>query len=114
MSTAAKPRRDLVVRAWFRRDLSIPVGSGEGRSTTDTAIQPWRRGLVFIRKADSEQCDLKPYPGRRPLKAMEQTVHDAPDQQVSLTDPDARSPVTGRWADCSRSREFAAELNVEY
>ena len=28
------------------------------------------------------------------LKAMEQTVHDAPDQQVSLTDPDARSMAT--------------------
>jgi hypothetical protein len=25
------------------------------------------------------------------LKVMEQTVQDAPDQQVSLTDPDARS-----------------------
>src|SRR5215831_11117816 len=25
---------------------------------------------------------------------MEQTVHDAPDQQVSLTDPDARSMAT--------------------
>src|SRR5215471_9132909 len=28
------------------------------------------------------------------LKEMEQTVHDAPDQQVSLTDPDARSMAT--------------------
>ena len=28
------------------------------------------------------------------LKAMEQTVHDAPDQQVTLTDPDARSMAT--------------------
>src|SRR6476660_9173229 len=28
------------------------------------------------------------------LKVMEQTVHDAPDQQVSLTDPDARSMAT--------------------
>jgi hypothetical protein len=28
------------------------------------------------------------------LKAMEQRVHDAPDQQVSLTDPDARSMAT--------------------
>ena len=28
------------------------------------------------------------------LKAMEQTVHDAPDRQVSLTDPDARSMAT--------------------
>jgi hypothetical protein len=28
------------------------------------------------------------------LKVMEQTVQDAPDQQVSLTDPDARSMVT--------------------
>jgi transposase len=28
------------------------------------------------------------------LKAMEQTVQDAPDQQVSLTDPDARSMAT--------------------
>jgi hypothetical protein len=34
---------------------------------------------------------------RRPmqaLKEMEQTVQDAPDQQVSLTDPDARSMAT--------------------
>src|SRR5216683_2146089 len=30
----------------------------------------------------------------RYLKAMEQTVQDAPDQQVSLTDPDARSMAT--------------------
>src|SRR5215831_12117430 len=28
------------------------------------------------------------------LKAMQQTVHDAPDQQVSMTDPDARSMAT--------------------
>src|SRR5207237_5558730 len=28
------------------------------------------------------------------LKAMEQRVQDAPDQQVSLTDPDARSMAT--------------------
>jgi hypothetical protein len=28
------------------------------------------------------------------LKVMEQTVQDAPDQQVSLTDPDARSMAT--------------------
>jgi hypothetical protein len=28
------------------------------------------------------------------LKEMEQTVQDAPDQQVSLTDPDARSMAT--------------------
>ena len=30
----------------------------------------------------------------RALKVMEQTVQDAPDQQVSLTDPDARSMAT--------------------
>src|SRR5690242_6805339 len=28
------------------------------------------------------------------LKAMQQTVHDAPDQQVSMTEPDARSMAT--------------------
>jgi hypothetical protein len=28
------------------------------------------------------------------LKAMEQQVHEAPDKQVSLTDPDARSMAT--------------------
>src|SRR5262249_26308090 len=65
------------------------------------------RYLAALDRADCEESDIAEAKSVRlkekiaglrrqmqALKAMEQTVHDAPDQQVSLTDPDARSMAT--------------------
>ena len=65
------------------------------------------RHLRALDQADREESDIAEAKSGRlkekiaglrrqmqALKAMEQTVHDAPDQQVSLTDPDARSMAT--------------------
>jgi hypothetical protein len=62
------------------------------------------RYLRALDRADREESDIAEVKARicrrRPaifsfsridLKVMEQTVQEAPDQQVSLTDPDARS-----------------------
>jgi transposase len=66
--------------------IALPEGAGPGRP---------RRGDV----AEAKSGRLKEKIGglrqqMLALKTMEQTVQDAPDQQVSLTDPDARSLAT--------------------
>ncbi len=65
------------------------------------------RYLTTLDRADREESDIAEAKTRRikdkiaglrrqmqALKAMEQQVQDAPDKQVSLTDPDARSMAT--------------------
>ena len=65
------------------------------------------RYLAALDRADREESDVAEVKSGRlkekiaglrrqmqSLKEMEQTVRDAPDQQVSLTDPDARSMAT--------------------
>jgi len=65
------------------------------------------RYLTNLDRADREESDIAEAKTRRikdkivnlrrrmqALKAMEQQVQDAPDKQVSLTDPDARSTAT--------------------
>lgn len=67
----------------------------------------FRRGRRPLDQADREEGDVAEAKSVRlkekiaglrrqmqALKVMEQAVHDAPDQQVSLTDPDARSMAT--------------------
>jgi hypothetical protein len=65
------------------------------------------RYLVSLDRADREESDVSDVRTTRikdkiaglrrqmqALKAMEQRVHEAPDKQISLTDPDARSMAT--------------------
>jgi hypothetical protein len=48
----------------------------------------------------------------RKYKALEGAVHAAPDKQISLTDPDARSMATGKdtglWLQCAGRGRYAA------
>jgi len=48
------------------------------------------------------------------LKAMEQMVQDAPDQQVSLTDPDARSMATNGKGTATVGYNVQTAVDAEY
>jgi hypothetical protein len=48
------------------------------------------------------------------LKAMEQMVQDAPDQQVSLTDPDTRSMATSGKGTATVGYNVQAAVDAEY
>src|SRR6266851_10158679 len=74
---------------------------------TDHIIHAGDIGAPALDRADREEGDVAEAKSIRltekiaglrrqmqALKAMAQTVQDAPDQQVSLTDPDARSMAT--------------------
>ena len=63
----------------------LPGGTGPGRPRRERG----RRGQVDPAEGKVPGCAE-----RRALKVMEQTVQDAPDEQVSLTDPDTRSMAT--------------------
>ena len=84
------------------RTTRSPRSPGGSRSTPASA-----RYLRALDQADREESDIAEAKSGRlkekiaglrrqmqALKVMEQTVQDAPDQQVSLTDPDARSMAT--------------------
>src|SRR5712692_6795720 len=92
-------------KAVNNRDKNYTVAKVTGRmEQVDASIARYLRALD---RADREENDVaedksvrlkEKIAGLRrqmhALKAMEQTVRDAPDQQVSLTDPDARSMAT--------------------
>jgi transposase len=92
-------------KAVNNRDKNYTVAKVIGRmEQVDTSIARYLRALD---RADREEGDVAEAKSVRlkekiaglrrqmhALKAMEQTVQDAPDQQVSLTDPDARSMAT--------------------
>jgi hypothetical protein len=87
------------------RDKNYTVAKVTGRmEQVDASIA---RYLAALNRADREESDVAEAKSGRlkekiaglrrqmqALKAMEQMVQDAPDQQVSLTDPDARSMAT--------------------
>src|SRR4030081_1286876 len=87
------------------RDKNYTVAKVTGRmEQVDASIARYLRALD---RSDREESDVaEDKSGRlkekiaglrrqmQALKEMEQTVQDAPDQQVSLTDPDARSMAT--------------------
>ena len=87
------------------RDKNYTVAKVTGRmEQVNASIAHYLRALD---RADREEGDVAEAKSLRlkekiaglrrqmqALKAMEQTVQDAPDQQVSLTDPDARSMAT--------------------
>ena len=92
-------------KAVNNRDKNYTVAKVIGRmEQVDASIARYLRALD---RADREESDIAEAKSIRlkekiaglrrqmqALKAMEQTVQDAPDQQVSLTDPDARSMAT--------------------
>src|ERR1700722_16266591 len=92
-------------KAVNNRDKNYTVAKVTGRmEQVDASIARYLRALD---RADREEGDVAEAKSVRlkekiaglrrqmqALKVMEQTVQDAPDQQVSLTDPDARSMAT--------------------
>jgi len=92
-------------KAVNNRDQNYTVAKVTGRmEQLDTSIARYLRALD---RADREESDIAEAKSIRlkekiaglrqqmqALKVMEQTVQEAPDQQVSLTDPDARSMAT--------------------
>jgi hypothetical protein len=92
-------------KAVNNRDKNYTVAKVIGRmEQVETSIARYLRALDRSDREESDIAETKS--GRlkekiaglrrqmRALKVMEQTVQDAPDQQVSLTDPDARSMAT--------------------
>ncbi len=92
-------------KAVNNRDKNYTVAKVTGRmEQVDASIARYLRALDQADREESEVAEAKS--GRlkekiaglrrqmQALKVMEQTVQDAPDQQVSLTDPDARSMAT--------------------
>src|SRR5690349_8077528 len=92
-------------KAVNNRDKNYTVAKVTGRmEQVNGSIARYLRELVQADRGESDIAEAKS--GRlkekiaglrrqmQALKAMEQTVQDAPDQQVSLTDPDARSMAT--------------------
>src|SRR5436190_6855888 len=92
-------------KAVNNRDKNYTVAKVTGRmEQVNASIARYLRALDQADREESEVAEAKS--GRlkekianlrrqmQALKAMEQTVQDAPDQQVSLTDPDARSMAT--------------------
>ncbi len=92
-------------KAVNNRDKNYTVAKVTGRmEQVNASIARYLRALD---QADREESDIAEAKSVRlkekiaglrrqmqALKVMQQTVHDAPDQQVSLTDPDARSMAT--------------------
>src|SRR6267143_1702605 len=92
-------------KAVNNRDKNYTVAKVTGRmEQVNASIARYLRALD---QADREESDIAEAKSGRlkekiaglrqqmqALKAMQQTVQDAPDQQVSLTDPDARSMAT--------------------
>jgi len=92
-------------KAVNNRDKNYTVAKVTGRM--DQVNGSIARYLRALDQADRDESDIAEAKSGRlrekiaglrrqmqALKVMEQTVHDAPDQQVSLTDPDARSMAT--------------------
>src|SRR5690349_14193251 len=92
-------------KAVNNRDKNYTVAKVTGRmEQVNASIARYLRALDQADREESEVAEAKSVrlkekiAGLRQqmqaLKEMEQTVQDAPDQQVSLTDPDARSMAT--------------------
>jgi transposase len=92
-------------KAVNNRDKNYTVAKVTGRmEQVDASIARYLRALDRADREEGEVAEAKS--GRlkekiaglrqqmQALKVMERTVQDAPDQQVSLTDPDARSMAT--------------------
>ncbi|HEX2712944.1 MAG TPA: IS1182 family transposase [Candidatus Acidoferrales bacterium] len=92
-------------KAVNNRDKNYTVAKVIGRmEQVDASIARYLRALDRADREESDVAEVKSVRLKekiaglrrqmRALKVMERTVQDAPDQQVSLTDPDARSMAT--------------------
>jgi transposase len=92
-------------KAVNNRDKNYTVAKVTGRmEQVNASIARYLRALDRADREESDVAEAKSIRLKekiaglrrqmRALKVMEQTVQDAPDQQVSLTDPDARSMAT--------------------
>src|SRR5271167_4789822 len=92
-------------KAVNNRDMNYTMAKVTGRmEQVNASIARYLRALDRADREESDVAEVKSVrlkekiAGLRrqmqSLKEMEQTVRDAPDQQVSLTDPDARSMAT--------------------
>src|SRR5262249_4469127 len=92
-------------KAANNRDKNNTVAKGNGRmEQVNGSIARYMRDVDQADRAEGDIAEAKAVRLKekiaglrrqmRALKVMEQTVQDAPDQQVSLTDPDARSMAT--------------------
>src|SRR5438309_1837824 len=92
-------------KAVNNRDKNYTVAKVIGRmEQVDASIARYLRALDQADREESDIAEAKSVRLKekiaglrrqmRAFKVMEQTVQDAPDQQVSLTDPDARSMAT--------------------
>src|SRR5713226_9464590 len=92
-------------KAVNNRDKNYTVAKVTGRmEQVDASIARYLRALDRADREEGDVAEAKsvrlkekiagPRQQMQALKAMEQMVQDAPDQQVSLTDPDTRSMAT--------------------
>src|SRR4030088_3292927 len=112
-------------KAVNNRDKNYTVAKVTGRmEQVNASIVRYLRALD---RADREEGDVAEAKSGRlkekiaglrrkmqSLKAMEQTVQDAPDQQVSLTDPDARSMATSGKGTASVGYNVQIAVDAEH
>ena len=112
-------------KAVNNRDKNYTVAKVIGRmEQVDASIARYLRALD---RADREESDVAEAKSVRlkekiaglrrqmqSLKEMEQTVQDAPDQQVSLTDPDARSMATSGKGTATVGYNVQIVVNAEH
>src|SRR5499425_2471895 len=112
-------------KAVNNRDRNYTVAKVIGRmEQVDASIARYLRALD---RADREESDVAEAKSVRlkekiaglrrqmqSLKVMEQTVQDAPDQQVSLTDPDARSMATSGKGTATVGYNVQAAVDAEH
>src|SRR6201986_4302823 len=112
-------------KAVNNRDKNYTVAKVTGRmEQVDASIARYLRALD---QADREESDIAEAKSGRlkekiaglrrqmqALKGMEQTVQDAPDQQVSLTDPDARSMATSGKGTATVGYNVQIAVDAEY
>ena len=112
-------------KAVNNRDKNYTVAKVTGRmEQVNTSIARYLRALD---RADREEGDIAEAKSVRlkekiaglrrqmhALKVMEQTVQDAPDQQVSLTDPDARSMATSGKGTATVGYNVQIAVDVEH
>src|SRR4051794_8827811 len=112
-------------KAVNNRDKNYTVAKVTGRmEQIETSIARYLRALD---RADREESDIAEAKSVRlkekiaglrrqmqALKVMEQRVQDAPDQQVSLTDPDARSMATSGKGTATVGYNVQIAVEVEH
>src|SRR5713226_567202 len=112
-------------KAVNNRDKNFTVAKvGKRIEQVDASIV---RYLAALDRADREEGDVAEAKSGRlkekiaglrrqmqALKAMEQMVQDAPDQQVSLTDPDARSMATSGKGTATVGYNVQTAVDAEY